>query len=107
MKNKAFTLIELMIVILIIAIIAAISIGYYNDYANSTRIADMMHGSDADRIKIAEFYQANNQSFGDNSTSFENSSLATEINSRPPSKHGVTKRIVWISPTKIAAYYTI
>ena len=72
MKNvqKGFTLIELMIVVAIIAILAAIAIPAYQDYLVRTQVSEGAVLTDGAKTAFAEFYSnkgtmpSNNQSAG-------------------------------------------
>ncbi|MEO7200469.1 MAG: pilin [Dokdonella sp.] len=72
MKNmqKGFTLIELMIVVAIIAILAAIAIPAYQDYLVRTQVSEGAVLTDGAKTAVAEFYSnkgvfpANNTSAG-------------------------------------------
>jgi type IV pilus assembly protein PilA len=57
MKNqKGFTLIELMIVVAIIAILAAIAISQYQDYVIRSQVSEGSSLSDGMKTAVAEFY---------------------------------------------------
>ncbi|MFC5526626.1 pilin [Rhodanobacter ginsengisoli] len=70
MKNmqKGFTLIELMIVVAIIAILAAIAIPAYQDYLVRSQVSEGATLSDGAKTAVAEYY-ANHGNFPPNNAS--------------------------------------
>ena len=56
-----FTLIELMIVVAIIAILAAIAMPIYSNYVTRSKLTDAQNGLSATRVLMEQYYQDNRQ----------------------------------------------
>ena len=56
--QQGFTLIELMIVVAIIGILAAIALPAYQDYTVRAKVSEMMLAASGMKTDIAEFYQS-------------------------------------------------
>src|SRR5579859_5201368 len=86
--QQGFTLIELMIVVAIVAILAAIAISQYQDYTIRSQVSEGSGLSDDLKNSIAEFYQ-NHGTFPSNNTS-AGVALATSISGSYVSKVSTT-----------------
>ncbi len=56
--QKGFTLIELMIVVAIIGILAAIAIPAYQDYTIRAKVTELINAAGVCKTTVAEYYQA-------------------------------------------------
>src|SRR5215468_4276403 len=56
--QKGFTLIELMIVVAIIGILAAIAIPAYQDYTVRSKVTEMINAAGVCKTSVAEYYQS-------------------------------------------------
>jgi len=66
--QKGFTLIELMIVVAIIAILAAIAISQYQDYVIRSQVSEGSSLADGVKTAVAEFYNNNGRFPGSNTS---------------------------------------
>ena len=69
-NQKGFTLIELMIVVAIIAILAAIAISQYQDYVIRSQVSEGSSLADGMKTAIAEFYNNNGRFAAGGNTSY-------------------------------------
>jgi type IV pilus assembly protein PilA len=80
--QQGFTLIELMIVVAIIGILAAIAIPAYQDYTIRAKVTELINAAGVCKTSVAEYYQTK----GSMPTSIAESGCSTTgtINSAPP-----------------------
>ena len=80
--QRGFTLIELMIVVAIIGILAAIAIPAYQDYTIRSKVTELINAAGVCKTSVAEYYQAVG-SFPTNQTKAGCSDVGT-VNTVPP-----------------------
>jgi len=112
--QQGFTLIELMIVVAIIGILAAVALPAYQDYTVRAKMSEVMLAASACRTSITEVYQSGGSAPGANNWGCENTtgnaskyvqSDVTDANGKVSvaTQGGIPAGIVTLTPLKAAA----
>ncbi|MDT0634279.1 pilin [Spectribacter hydrogenooxidans] len=95
-KQQGFTLIELMIVVAIIGILAAIAIPAYQDYVKRSKVTELVTAGSACKTSVAEYWQTN----GNLPTNLEESGCRSAT-SQYVSSIGVSNGIISVTSQNI------
>lgn len=79
MKQQGFTLIELMIVVAIIGILAAVAIPAYQDYTIRARVSEGLSLASAAKTAVAETFQSQNAVADQAATGYSTPNATTSV----------------------------
>src|SRR5688500_5729458 len=74
--QKGFTLIELMIVVAIIGILAAVALPAYQDYTKRAKVSELILAASGCRTSITEYFQSATSAASDNGFGCENTTAS-------------------------------
>ena len=74
--QKGFTLIELMIVVAIIGILAAVALPAYQDYTKRAKVSELILAASGCRTSITEYFQSATSAASDNGFGCENTTTS-------------------------------
>ena len=107
--QQGFTLIELMIVVAIIGILAAIAIPAYSDYTERAKVSELVTMGSACKASVSEYYQAQGVFPSDNNAAGCNSAAPAKIKAITVSANGNTSGTITVESnlTKATGNYTL
>jgi len=111
LKNvqKGFTLIELMIVVAIIGILAAIAIPAYSDYTERAKVSEIVTLASACKASVSEYYQAQGTFPADNNAAGCGATQTAKIKSITVSASGAASGTITVESnlSKATGNYTL
>src|SRR5690348_8035166 len=111
LKNvqKGFTLIELMIVVAIIGILAAIAIPAYSDYTERAKVSELVTIASACKASVSEYYQAQGIFPNNNGTAGCGNTVTNKISSITVTGGTATSGTITVASalTKVTGNYVL
>ena len=107
--QQGFTLIELMIVVAIIGILAAIAIPAYSDYTERAKVSELVTLGSACKASVSEYYQAQGVFPTDNNAAGCNSAVTAKVQSITVTGNGNTSGTITVlsNLTKATGNYVL